>query len=102
MGDVVTVDMIAVNGVVGFVLSTFIIPIVQQPTWSQKTRSAVTFGCCLAGGIATSAWLTGFDKAAVGASVLLVFLSAITTYKGLDKTFGIAPAIEQATSPPPG
>lgn len=89
--------------VVGFISATFVLPIIQQPRWSAGTRSIVTFIYCIIVGLVT-AYLTGaFDgvrdiKAGVSA-VLFTFISAIAGYKGFAKPMGIAPAIEDATSP---
>ncbi len=91
--------------IVGFISATFILPVIQQPTWAQKTRAAVTFAYSVVAGLVT-AYLTGaFDgvhdvRAGVSA-VLFMLVTSIASYKGFAKPVGVAPAIENATSPPP-
>ncbi len=90
--------------VVGFVSATFILPLVQQPRWPDRTRAVVTFVWCLLAGLGT-AYLTGaFQGAADGrawlGAFLHVFVAAIGTYRGFAKPTGLAPALEAATSPP--
>lgn len=93
------INLVALNGVIAFVSATFILPIIQQPSWSAKLRSAVTFIYSLIVGFIT-AWASGdLDLANVAASILSVFVIAITTYKGFAQPSGIAPGIENATSP---
>lgn len=96
------VNLVALNGVIAFISATFVIPLIQQPGWSAKLRSGVTFLYSLiVGGV--TAWASGdFDPANVAASVLSVFVIAIASYQGFSKPSGIAPAIENATSPASG
>ncbi len=89
--------------VVGFLSATFLLPIVQQPSWPSHVRTAVTFGWCIIASIGT-AYLTGAFALAVdvrswATAFLTVFVGAITGYKGFAKPMGVAPAIERATSP---
>jgi hypothetical protein len=88
--------------VVGFVSATFVLPIVQQPQWTARTRAAVTFAYSVVVGAAT-AYLTGtftgvhtVRDAVTG--VLLMLVAAIATYHGFAKPVGVAPAIESATT----
>lgn len=91
-------NLVALNGVIAFVSATFVLPIIQQPKWSAKTRSLVTFLYSLLIG-ALTAWASGdFDPANVAASVLSVFTIAIAAYKGFAQPSGIAGSIENATS----
>jgi hypothetical protein len=90
--------------VAGFLSATFVLPIIQQPHWSELFRSLVTFAYAIVVGLGT-AWFTGaLDSTSLGnaksatTAVLLVFVSAIATYKGFGQPTGIAPAIEHATS----
>ena len=90
--------------VVGFVSATFVLPVIQQPRWSDRTRSLVTLGYSLLVGLVT-VWVNGGLRGDAGSvskslttSILLVLVSAISTYKGLAKPSGVAPAIEVATS----
>lgn len=88
--------------VVGFLMATFILPVLQQPRWSDGARAMLTFACCVIVGLVT-AWLTGAftglaDVRSGASSVLLTLVSAISSYKGFAKPVGIAPAIEHATA----
>lgn len=90
---------------VGFLSATFVLPVIQQPKWTEKTRAAVTFVYAVVVGLGT-AYLTGafegvHDVRTGVSSVLLMLVSAVASYKGFAKPFGVAPAIEQATSPRP-
>jgi biotin transporter BioY len=89
--------------VVGFISATFVLPIVQQPTWSPKTRALVTFVYAVVVGLVT-AYLTGafadvHDVRAAVSAVLTVLISSIAFYHGFAKPTGVAPVIERATSP---
>lgn len=96
------VNLAALNGVIAFLSATFILPLIQQPNWSAKVRSAVTFVYSLVIGLVT-VWAMGdLTPTKAAASVLMVFTVAITTYKGFSQPSGIAPAIENATSPAAG
>lgn len=91
-------NLMALNGVIAFISATFILPVIQQPGWSQKVRALVTFVYSLLVGALTT-WLAGdFDPANVVQSVLAVFVVAIATYHGFAQPTKIAPAIENATS----
>lgn len=94
------------NLIVGFLSATFILPLIQQPHWTARLRAGVTFGYSVVVGLVT-AYLTGafegvHDARAAVSSVLLLFVSAIASYKGFAQPTGVAPSIEQATSPTPG
>lgn len=92
-------NLTAINAVIAFISATFILPLIQQPNWSTKTRAAVTFVYCLLVGLVT-AWVSGdFDLANATKSVLTVFTVAIVTYQGFAQPTTIAPRIENATSP---
>lgn len=91
------------NLVTGFLSATFIIPVIQQPQWSPRVRAVVTFVYCLIVGVVTAYMTGGFDgvhdiRTGV-ASVLLMLVTAIASYKGFAQPTRIAPAIEYATSP---
>lgn len=91
--------------VVGFISATFVLPVLQQPTFTARTRSLVTFGWSILTGLGT-AWVTGafggvHDVRAAVTTILLVLVAAISTYHGFARPTGIAPAIEATTSPVP-
>jgi hypothetical protein len=102
-GEINTADeqnnVTALNGIIAFISATFIIPLIQQPKWATKTRAAVTFFYSLLVGLLTT-WVAGdFDLANATTSVITVFTLAIVTYHGFAQPTGIAPTIENATSP---
>lgn len=95
------------NLIVGFIAATFLLPIIQQPTWSTQRRAKVTFGFCMVAGLVT-AWLSGafagaHDLRTAMSSILMTLVTAVATYKGMAKPVGLAPWLEEATSsaPPP-
>lgn len=91
--------------VVGFISATFVLPIIQQPRWSAKLRAGITFVYCIVVGLGTAYMagaFKGVDDVKTGISaVLLLLVTSIASYKGFAKPIGVAPAIENATSPPP-
>lgn len=100
MSDLVMWELIA-----GFVSATFILPVIQQPTWTEKRRAGVTFIYSLIVGLGT-AYMTGAldsvrDLRTGISGALLLLVTSISVYKGFAKPRGIAPAIEDATSPKP-
>jgi hypothetical protein len=88
--------------VVGFLSATFVLPLIQQPSWSERARAAVTFLWSILSGLGTIYVTDRFvdvDTAReVATAVLLVLVSAISTYYGFAKPTGLAPAIERATA----
>jgi NhaP-type Na+/H+ or K+/H+ antiporter len=100
-----TGDLAMWNLIVGFVSATVVLPIIQQPTWTSRTRATVTFVYSVIAGLGT-AYFTGafdhFSDARAGiTSVLFTLVAAISSYKGFAQPLGVAPAIEAATSPAP-
>ncbi len=92
--------------IVGFLSATFVLPVIQQPSWTERTRALVTFLYSIVVGLVT-AYLTGAfaglaDVRAGASAVLLMLVSAISTYKGFAKPTGIAQRIEISTSPGAG
>ena len=90
---------------IGFLSATFVLPVLQQPRWSQRARALCTFVYCTIVGLGT-AYLTGSfdgtgDLRTGVSSILFVLVTAVASYKGFAKPAGIAGAIESATSPPP-
>lgn len=89
--------------IVGFLSATLVLPMIQQPQWTTRTRAAVTFVYAVVVGLVT-AYLTGafagvHDFRTGVSSVLLMLVTAIASYRGFAKPTGLAPAIERATSP---
>jgi hypothetical protein len=91
--------------VVGFISATFVLPVIQQPNWSEKRRALVTFAYSVVVGLGTAYLAGGFegvnDVRTGISSVLLMLVTAVASYKGFAKPVGVAPAIEAATSPSP-
>lgn len=82
----------------GFLSSMFVLPVIQQPQWSDLTRSAVTFGWCVVVGLGNVYFNGQWNAADVATSVLLVLFAAVTAYRTLKP---IPRTIETATSPRP-
>ena len=98
-------DLAMWNLIVGFLSATFVLPVIQQPSWSTKTRAVVTFLYSIVVGLGTAYFTGAFshvdDVRAGVTSVLLTLIAAVSTYKGFAQPTGVAPAIEAATSPAP-
>jgi hypothetical protein len=96
-------DLTMWNLIVGFISATFVLPIIQQPTWTAGVRAAVTFIYSIVIGLGTALFTGAFDSVhdvRTGVtSVLLTLIAAISSYKGFAKPTGVAGAIESATSP---
>lgn len=81
---------------VGF-FSPLVIAVIQQSRWPARTQSVVAFVFYVAVA-AVTAWLNGiFNTVGLVTAVLVVFITASTSYKNLWKPTGVAPAIEAAT-----
>lgn len=96
-------DLAMWNLIIGFLSATFVLPVIQQPSWSAKTRALVTFLYSVVVGLGTAYFTGAFsnldDTRAGVTSVLLTLIAAISSYKGFAQPTGVAPAIEEATSP---
>lgn len=89
--------------ILGFI-SPPVLAFIQQPGWSDKTRSLVAFifSALVALGTLVFDEQLGF-KAALDldnyvTALLLVFVTTISTYRNFWKPNGVAPAIEYSTS----
>lgn len=100
-----TTDLAMWNLIVGFISATFVLPVIQQPTWSAGRRAGVTFAYSVVVGLGVAFFTGAFDQVhdvrAGVTSVLLTLVAAVATYKGFAQPSGVAPAIEEATSPHP-
>lgn len=98
-------DLMMWNLIIGFLSATFILPIIQQPTWSDAKRAVTTFAYSVIVGLGTAFFTGAFshldDVRAGITSVLATLVAAIASYRGFAKPVGVAPAIESATSPHP-
>jgi hypothetical protein len=81
------------------VVAPLAVAIIQQPGWRPAMRAVVTVLCCLLLAAGTAYFTGAFNGRGYLSALLLVFVGAITAYKGLWKPTGIAPAIETKTSP---
>jgi len=85
---------------VGAVLPPFV-AIIQQPQWPNWFRTAVAVASSIVVGFVTT-WLTNDDvlwEQPMVTSILMVLVAALTTYRNVWRSSGIAPAIEAKTSP---
>lgn len=84
---------------VGFFLP-LAIAFVQQPKWSNSVRAAVSFVLCALAGVGT-AYFNGTlgDGRSVISAVLLVLVTALSTFRSFWKPTQIAPNLERITSP---
>lgn len=95
--ELTNVDM--ANAIIGFLSATFVLPVIQQPSWPAKVRALVTFVWCLLAGFVVM-WVAGdLSAGKLTHSILVTFVTAIATYYGFAQPTKIAPAIENATSP---
>lgn len=87
---------------VGFA-SPVAIGVIQQPRWSDGARASVAFVFCAVVSFITYVLNGGELKVGnwreVVTSILIVLVSAVSTYKGFWKPTGIVPGIEVRTSP---
>jgi hypothetical protein len=82
---------------VGFLLPQAI-ALLNQVKWTARVKSIVAFAACvIAAGITTVA-AGDFDATNLILSATTVFAVARTSYAGLWRPTGLAPAIEEATS----
>jgi len=88
------------SAVVGFFLPA-VIAVIQQPTWSQGVRAAVTFLVSIVAGAGTAYFTGDLNGVDWVSATLIILVSAISVYKGLYQPTGIAPKIETATSKKP-
>lgn len=84
------------------VLSPLLISVVQQPRWSDSVRAFLTLVFSVVIGVVTVLANGGLeDVSGVLGIIALVLVAANTAYRNFWKPTGIAPGIEQATSPKP-
>lgn len=87
-------------GVFAGVFTPLLISVAQRKTWTGATRTLVGVGISIVIGILTCLSDGTFTHTkTLLATVAAVTLVSVTTYKGLWKPSGIAPALEKATTP---
>ena len=91
-------NLVMWNLIVGFLVPN-LIAIVQQPKWSARARAIFTSVACIIFGGLTAYFNGQFNLGDIVGSILTMGVAAITFYKGLWQPTGVAPKIEQATSP---
>ena len=75
--------------------------IIQQPKWSDRTRTLVGVGVSVLAGLVTYVSQYGLDVSSVSKIVSVVvgvILAAATSYKSIWKTSGVAQRLEVATT----
>lgn len=90
-------DLIVTSGIVGLLLPA-LIALVNQAHWPSGFKAVVAFiACFIAAGI--TAWAEGtLTFANWATSLIVVFTTARTTYAGLWRPTGVAPALESSTT----
>lgn len=88
------------SAVVGFVLP-LLIAVVTRARWSSELKGAVTVAACAIGGTMTALLNGGLHGASVIRAALVVAASTVLFYATLWHPSGIAPAIEEMTTPDP-
>jgi hypothetical protein len=84
--------------IVGFLLPP-LLSVLMQKHWKPGFKAVVAFvGCLLAAVGTVLIQQDGWDGQKWLESALAIFIAAITSYKGLWKPVGVAPAIEDATT----
>lgn len=91
-------NLVMWNLLIGFLMPT-VVAAIQQPKFSSPVRAGITFVAALIGGFLTAYFNDQFNFGDVVGSILVTGVSAITFYKGFWKPTGIAPGIENVTSP---
>lgn len=76
-----------------------VLAFIQQPTWTNPVRAALTFVACAVAAVGTAYFAASLDFANWVHSGLIILVGTIAMYHGAWKPVGIAPAIEVGTSP---
>jgi hypothetical protein len=89
-------------GIVGFFMPV-LLAVVQQPGWSSALRSVVMFVASIVAAVGTVYFTDdgAYTRDTMITTVLVVMVTAISTYKGLWQPTTVAPKVEAATSPKP-
>lgn len=84
---------------VGFFLPN-VIAIVQQQGWSERVRAIVAFAACSVAGAGVAYFQGDLTGKRVISGILIVAITALTTYRNFWKPTAIAPTIEAKTQLP--
>ena len=93
-------ELIAVILSVGALLP-LLTAVLQQPSWSDKTRTVAGIGVSALAGLVSYVSVNGLDfstPSAIVASVVGVIIAAAASYRTIWKPSGVAPIIEAKTS----
>lgn len=82
---------------VGFFLPLFI-AIIQKEQWTPSIKAAIAFIACLVAAAGATYFTGGFTDDYVR-TALVVFVAAVTAYKGLWQPTGVADVIERRILP---
>ena len=88
------------NALVGFVLPN-VIALLNQARWVARVKALVAFAACAVAAVLTTYVAGSLVPGDLLFSALIVFGAAQVSYQQLWHPTGVAPAIEQATSPDP-
>jgi hypothetical protein len=100
VSDVVGTNLDLWTGIIGFFLP-LVISVVEQTRWSDALRSWAAFVICVVAAAGTAYFSGNLNTTDVIRASLIIVTIAMTTYRGIWKPTGIAPAIEKATEKQP-
>lgn len=84
--------------IVGFFLP-IAVAVIMRRTWSDAVKAVVTFVACGVAAAGTAFFQGDFTGRRFVSALLLVFVGTIVSFKGWWKPTGVAPSIEESTSP---
>lgn len=84
---------------VGFFLP-LAISVIQQQGWSDQLRALVAFAMCAIAGAGTAYFQGDFTGKRVISGILIVAVTALTTYRNFWKPTGTSPLVEEKTTLP--
>ena len=90
-------DLVMWSLVVGF-FTPVVVAVIQQPKWNNGARAVVTFLFCVIVGAITVSIEGRITEQRLTSSILLILVTAISTFKGLWQPSGVSPKIEEKTS----
>ena len=94
--DIVPSQLVMWSALVGSFLPVVIAVILRQE-WDDGIKSVVAFLCCLVAAGGTAFFAGNLDGVDIVTALLIIFTLAQTTYRGLWRPTGVAPAVESAT-----
>ena len=91
-------NLVMWNLIIGFLIPN-LIAVLQQPGLKKWIRAVITAVVSIVCGFLTAYFNDQLNFQDIVGSILVVGVAAITFYKGFWKPTGVAPAIEQNTTP---